>query len=105
MIKDYTTTPLVEHDADYPWYRPGYLPSNTCDYPYHFPYFNSYPTYTVTTTTKCQDSHCHCHNEKHHDGHHHDKHHHGGESRTAHNILIVLAILIFVLLAAQFIRV
>ena len=87
MIKQYTTQPIFKHDADYPWYRPGYLPINTCDYPYHFPYFNSYPTYTVTTNFDCD-----LRSKK---DNLHEK------SRIIHNILVVFTILLFIYVLAN----
>jgi hypothetical protein len=108
MIKQYTTKPVFEHDADYPWYRPGYLPANTCDYPYHFPYFNSYPTYTVTTDfdeakcNLCLELKKYNLLKKGDHKKHHKKHHKlHGESRLIHNILVVFTILIFVYLLAN----
>lgn len=112
MIKQYTTKPLSQHDADYPWYRPGFLPANTCDYPYHFPYFNSYPTYTVTTDfdqSKCnlclelkkynllkKGDH------KHHHKKHHKKHNNDFYRDSSQNFVIVAIILLFVYLSAKF---
>lgn len=58
LIKEYTTKPLREHDTDYPWYRPGNIPANTCSYPYHFAYTRAYPTYTVTETAHIQTCKC-----------------------------------------------
>lgn len=58
LIKEYTTKPLREHDTDYPWYRPGNIPANTCSYPYEFAYTRAYPTYTVTETAHIQTCTC-----------------------------------------------
>ena len=116
MIKQYTTKPLAEHDADYPWYRPGFLPANTCDYPYHFPYFNSYPTYTVTTDfdeSKCNlclelKKYNKDHKKHHSKNHSHNKHHdhsHKDHSDNKHplvyNLFTVFMILLFVYILAN----
>ena len=58
LIKEFVTKPLREHDTDYPWYRPGNIPANTCSYPYEFAYPRAYPTYTVTQTAHLQTCTC-----------------------------------------------
>ena len=58
LIKEFVTKPLREHDTDYPWYRPGNIPANTCSYPYEFAYPSAYPTYTVTQTGHMQTCMC-----------------------------------------------
>ncbi len=108
MIKQYTTKPIFEHDADYPWYRPGFTPAGTCEYPYQFPYFNSYPTYTVTKETHIEGCVCfscsdnnelpHAHSHKHKDSKKHKKH---NKKTIWKNALTVLLILIAVFIAAK----
>ena len=66
MIKSYTTMPVGVHDSDYPWYKPGYRPDHTCNYPYQFPFYNSYPSSRVIMACKpgCR---CHkCMHKRHH---------------------------------------
>ena len=111
MIREYTTLPLYEHDADYPWYRPGYMPENTCGYPYQFPYFNAYPTYTVTTTNHLHDCRCNaCLEKHHHHEHNHGHKHHEHKDKehkknkkntTLNNITTVLLILTGVYISAK----
>jgi len=102
LIKEYTTKPLREHDTDYPWYRPGNIPANTCSYPYEFAYTRAYPTYTVTETAHIQTCTCLPCLEKKKNGVVSQPQ--PKEKTTLHMLWIVFLILVGVYLAASLLR-